>query len=66
MIRWKNQPIEDMKAEELRLALEDAADEILRAQKSFNCDQIFTTVLVSFGMGALMTGLVLALPSMMR
>jgi hypothetical protein len=60
MITWKNRNIEDLAAAELRLALEEAADEIVKAQRCFGADQVWTTLLAGFIAGAVVSALVLS------
>lgn len=62
MITWRNRRIEDLTAPELRLALEDAATEIVRARLAFGSDQVTATLLAGFIAGSAMTALAMALP----
>ena len=66
MMTWKKRRIEDLTAPELRLALEDAADEIIRAQRSFGSDQVMTTLFTGFVAGSAMTVLVMLLSHVFR
>jgi hypothetical protein len=52
MITWRNRSIESLTAAELRIALEDAAAEMLRAREAFGPGQFFNTLLVGFAAGA--------------
>lgn len=60
MITWKNRNIDDLVAAELRLALEEAADEIVKAQRSFGADQVWTTLFAGFIAGAVVSALALS------
>lgn len=60
MIIWKNRRIEDLAVGELRLALEEAADEIIKAQRTFGSDQVWTTLFAGFLAGAVVSALALS------
>jgi hypothetical protein len=61
MIAWRNRPIEQLTREEMRLALEDAGDEIVRARTVFGPNQFLLTLLTGMIAGALLTCLVMTL-----
>jgi hypothetical protein len=59
MVAWRNRPIENLSRDELRLALEDAADEMLRARSTFGRDQFLTTFVAGALAGATVACVVL-------
>jgi hypothetical protein len=61
MIVWRNRPIETLSRDELRIALEDAADELIRTRATFAGDQVSTTLAAGFASGAALTCLVMLL-----
>jgi adenine/guanine phosphoribosyltransferase-like PRPP-binding protein len=61
MITWRNRPIEQMSRDELRLAVEDAANEMVRAHKTHGPDQVMTMLSCGFVTGAICATLIVSL-----
>ena len=59
MVVWRNRPIESLSRDELRIALEDAADEMIRTRSAFGGDQFSATLVTGFAAGAAITCLIM-------